>query len=139
MKDIPSCVSVVSSSVCKYGAGEGTDLADGKYCKMENNRTLKLYKSGSDNCSEITTPIIIKYNEDDGVYEDASVGTDSGQIFSCSSNGCVQYKSNYHLFSTTNLYECASDGTCSNKQIIVAGYYLSGPPTVSGSKLHFLI
>jgi len=137
LKDIPSCVSVVSSSVCKYGTGDGTDLADTNYCKTEDNGTIKLYKSNSgaqdneDKCKAIIELIIIK--ENGSVYEDATVSdADNGQIFSCSSNGCVQYKSNYHLFSNTNLYGCDSDGTCSD-QTIKAGYYLSGPPTVSGS------
>jgi len=139
LKEIPTCASVVSSAVCTYGSGTPSDLANNNYCKTEDNGTLKLYKSDSTastvKCIEITTLVIIK--DTSGVIEDATVGTDSGQIFSCSSTGCVQYKSNYHIFNTeTKLYGCTDTGTCSD-QTIAEGYYLSGPPTVSGGVTTF--
>ena len=124
--------------MCTYGTeASAINLGNGNYCKTESNGVLKLYKSNTDDeaekkCEAITELIIIK--ESSSKFVDASVSSgESGQIFSCSADGCTQYKSNYHYFvDDSKLYGCDSTGRCTDKTSSISiGNYLSGTPTVT--------
>jgi len=123
--------------VCTYRTATNSQtLADTNYCKKESGTVLKLYKSnssageGGNKCEAITELIFIK--ESSGKFVDATIGSDSGQIFSCTNTGCTQYKSTYHYFSdgeNPKLYGCDSTGRCTDKTSNISeGCYLIGVP-----------
>jgi hypothetical protein len=138
------CTSAKALSQCDEGTdtntackSNGSGLNNGYYISSENGM---IYKSTASSCTKqpdektyvfelSSTPSYVDVGEGDGA---------AFKVYTCRNGVCTQLISSSYLESSTStLYYCDENGDCTEVSNSVAGFYLSGAPSIVPKQTYY--